>query len=208
VVPFRQEIIELHRCENHVLFLPVNILTVWCAGFLGCMTYYCHVTSLHIKALKQNLSWQINAKFINCHSLLVVSYTITRSFCPATHTVLNGVLGQCVPDFPSQRPWLSIIRYKCINKQLKCLSVFSPIRYMPRVIFSYVQPLFSVKIYSRLQWPSCLVYLGKFIMGRMLKSIWSTDALIRDFTDCLISRYWINQLIITDAAKMWPISNY
>ena len=31
---------ELKRCENRVYFLPVNILTVWCAGFLGCMTHY------------------------------------------------------------------------------------------------------------------------------------------------------------------------
>ena len=26
---------ELHRCENCVFFLPVNILTAWCADFLG-----------------------------------------------------------------------------------------------------------------------------------------------------------------------------
>ena len=29
LVAFGQEISELHRCENQVLFLPVNILTVW-----------------------------------------------------------------------------------------------------------------------------------------------------------------------------------
>jgi len=29
LVEFGLEISELHRCENHVLFLPVNILTVW-----------------------------------------------------------------------------------------------------------------------------------------------------------------------------------
>ena len=27
------------KCENHIFFLPVNILTVWRAGFLGRMTY-------------------------------------------------------------------------------------------------------------------------------------------------------------------------
>ena len=31
LVEFEQEILELHRCENPVLFLPVNILTVWLA---------------------------------------------------------------------------------------------------------------------------------------------------------------------------------
>ena len=33
-------ITELQRCENRVYFLPVNILTVWRAGFLGRTTYY------------------------------------------------------------------------------------------------------------------------------------------------------------------------
>ena len=34
---------ELRMHENHVLFLPVIILMVWCADFLGCMTHY-HVS--------------------------------------------------------------------------------------------------------------------------------------------------------------------
>ena len=29
LVEFGYEISELHRCENQVLFLPINILTVW-----------------------------------------------------------------------------------------------------------------------------------------------------------------------------------
>ena len=33
-------ITELQRCENRVYFLPVNILTVWRAGFLGRTTHY------------------------------------------------------------------------------------------------------------------------------------------------------------------------
>ena len=32
-------ITELQRCENRVYFLPVNILTVWRAGFLGRTTH-------------------------------------------------------------------------------------------------------------------------------------------------------------------------
>ena len=35
----------IHGCENYILCLPVNILTVWCSGFLGCMTHY-HVSWL------------------------------------------------------------------------------------------------------------------------------------------------------------------
>ena len=41
LVPIGYEIMELQRCENHVFFLPVNILTVWRAGFLGRTTHYC-----------------------------------------------------------------------------------------------------------------------------------------------------------------------
>ena len=43
VVSIALGITELHRCENCVFFLPVDILTVWRADFLGCMTYY-HVS--------------------------------------------------------------------------------------------------------------------------------------------------------------------
>ena len=32
-------------CKNHILFLPVNILAVWCSGFVGRMTHY-HVSDL------------------------------------------------------------------------------------------------------------------------------------------------------------------
>jgi len=32
-----------HWCEDDIFFLPVNILTVWCAGFLGSITHY-HVS--------------------------------------------------------------------------------------------------------------------------------------------------------------------
>ena len=39
----RLDITELHRCENHILFLPVYILTVWHAGFLGNTIQY-HVS--------------------------------------------------------------------------------------------------------------------------------------------------------------------
>jgi len=31
---------ELRMCENRILVLPVNILTVWHAGLLGRMTHY------------------------------------------------------------------------------------------------------------------------------------------------------------------------
>ena len=40
LVPIGKEITELHMCENCVFFLPVNILMVWCAGFLGRTTHY------------------------------------------------------------------------------------------------------------------------------------------------------------------------
>ena len=40
LVSIRQGITELQRCENCVYFLPVNILTVWRAGFLGRTTHY------------------------------------------------------------------------------------------------------------------------------------------------------------------------
>ena len=40
LVPIRYEITEIQRCKNDVFFLPVNIPTVWRAGFLGCMTHY------------------------------------------------------------------------------------------------------------------------------------------------------------------------
>ena len=36
----KQEHGELCMRENRILFLPVNILTVWRAGFLGRMTHY------------------------------------------------------------------------------------------------------------------------------------------------------------------------
>ena len=44
-------------CENHVFLLPINILTVWHAGFLGRTTHY-HVS----RYAKQNqcLKMQIN----------------------------------------------------------------------------------------------------------------------------------------------------
>ena len=40
LVSIRSGITELQRCENHVYSLPVTILTVWRAGFLGRMTHY------------------------------------------------------------------------------------------------------------------------------------------------------------------------
>ena len=40
LVPIGLGITELHRCENCIFFLPVNILTVWHAGFLGRTTHY------------------------------------------------------------------------------------------------------------------------------------------------------------------------
>ena len=40
LVPIGLGITELHRCENWVFFLPVNILTVWRAGFLGRTTHH------------------------------------------------------------------------------------------------------------------------------------------------------------------------
>ena len=40
IVLFHQGSTELRRCENCVFFLPVNILTVLRAGFLGRMTHY------------------------------------------------------------------------------------------------------------------------------------------------------------------------
>ena len=40
LVPIRYVITEIQRCENDVFVLPVNILTVWRAGFLGRTTHY------------------------------------------------------------------------------------------------------------------------------------------------------------------------
>ena len=40
IIPIRKGSMELHKHENHIFFLPINILTVWCASFLGCMTHY------------------------------------------------------------------------------------------------------------------------------------------------------------------------
>ena len=40
LVPIGKGITEIQKCENDVFFLPVNIPTVWCAGFLGYMTHY------------------------------------------------------------------------------------------------------------------------------------------------------------------------
>ena len=37
---FNRGITELQRCENRVYFLPVNILTVWRAGFLSRTIHY------------------------------------------------------------------------------------------------------------------------------------------------------------------------
>ena len=42
---------ELHRCENYVLCLPVNILAGWHDGFLGRTTHYCVSWLLNIKML-------------------------------------------------------------------------------------------------------------------------------------------------------------
>ena len=33
---------ELCTCEKAVFFLPVNILTVWCAGFLELFVLFCN----------------------------------------------------------------------------------------------------------------------------------------------------------------------
>ena len=41
LIPIGEGITELHRCENYIFFLPVNILTVWRAGFLGHTTLPC-----------------------------------------------------------------------------------------------------------------------------------------------------------------------
>ena len=40
---FSDWVMELCMCENCILVLPVNILTVWCAGIFGCKTHY-HVS--------------------------------------------------------------------------------------------------------------------------------------------------------------------
>ena len=43
MIPLQEGSMELCMHENHVLFLPVNILTVWHASFLDCMAHY-HVS--------------------------------------------------------------------------------------------------------------------------------------------------------------------
>ena len=43
MVCFGEGVMELYMCENAIFFLPVNMPTVWCTGFLGHMTHY-HVS--------------------------------------------------------------------------------------------------------------------------------------------------------------------
>ena len=52
LVPIGLDITELHRCENCVFFLPVNILTVWRAGFLGRTTHFDRTVSYLIILLE------------------------------------------------------------------------------------------------------------------------------------------------------------
>ena len=40
LVSIRYGITELQRCENYIYFLPVNILMIWRAGFLGRTIHY------------------------------------------------------------------------------------------------------------------------------------------------------------------------
>ena len=40
MVCFGEGAIELCTSEKAVFFIPVNMLTVWCAGFVGCTTRY------------------------------------------------------------------------------------------------------------------------------------------------------------------------
>ena len=40
LIEFREEISELHRCENCGLCFPANVLMVWCNGFLSHMAHY------------------------------------------------------------------------------------------------------------------------------------------------------------------------
>jgi len=41
IVGFCKGIMELRMHKNCTIVLPGNILTLWCACLLGCMTHYC-----------------------------------------------------------------------------------------------------------------------------------------------------------------------
>ena len=48
VISIQEGSMEIHMRENCVLFLPVNILTMWCTSFLGCTTHY-HVSYMNFR---------------------------------------------------------------------------------------------------------------------------------------------------------------
>ena len=63
---------EIQRCENRVYFLPVNVLTVWRAGFLGRTTHY-RVSYIYIYLLM----YKLNHEYIRTY---VVSYLFTNLY--------------------------------------------------------------------------------------------------------------------------------
>ena len=63
LVPIRIGIMELQKCENYIFFLPVNIVTVWCAGFLGRTTYG---MCLDVKLCGQQLHAMISIIYCSC----------------------------------------------------------------------------------------------------------------------------------------------
>ena len=69
LIEFGLEFSELHRCENYVLHLPVNILTVWRHSFLGCTTHY-RISWCTVQLQKEALNHQ---KYYACINVSTAS---------------------------------------------------------------------------------------------------------------------------------------